>query len=419
MKTKKPISTVLKELLNNNNFLKILSVFLALFVWIYIIYNVNPINEKVFDRMEVNLAFEGSIPDRNNLIYLMTDPNLTVSVTVSGSRTELINLSKEDIKVSLNLDSVLAAGTYNVNVTASTGNKDLTVTEIYPKSFTIEFAEESSRLIPVEVVTTGTFPDGYQIDEQKLSPKEITVTGPAQTVNSIEKASISVPTTNVKDSISGLFDIVLTNSVGENVDRRYLTISDPSVQADLKVAYHKTLPTSVELINDSGSNNKESLISVTLDTKTLEAIGPEKTLAGLESFKVGPLDTSQITKSGQITLPVIAMDGVTFNATEVQATVAIEKDVATKILTYKTAEMTCILPDADGKVARIPAGTVKITVRGKADTLKNLTTATLKCHVDVSEPKEDGTYPVYLVAVATNTTAFEVVGSYSVKVNIE
>ena len=46
MKTKKPIGTVLKELLNNNNFLKILSVFLALFVWIYIIYNVNPINER-------------------------------------------------------------------------------------------------------------------------------------------------------------------------------------------------------------------------------------------------------------------------------------------------------------------------------------------------------------------------------------
>ncbi len=419
MKKKQSIGAFFGNLLHNNNFLKILSVFLALFVWIYILYIVNPVNETVFDKVEVNLGFEGSIPDRNGYMYLMTDPNLTVNVTVSGSRSELIALSKDDIKATLNMDPVISEGTYNIGVSVSTGNKNLTVTEVYPKSFTIEFAAKKTREIPVQLLESGSLPSGYEIDGQDISPQTITVTGPSKTVETISKAYITVPMTNVKENIHGTYDISLVNEAGENVDRRYLTLSDTSAEALLDVFYRKTLPTTVELTNPHGSSGESSLISVTLDTPYIKATGPEKVLSGIEQLIVGEIDTSKVTKSGTFTFTVPVIEGVIFDKQEVTATVAINSSTTTKTLTFNTADITCTNVPV-GKVARIASGKITLRIRGESDSIRKLTTETLKCHVDVSEVKDNGTCSLFVIpTAAVSGISFDVIGDYSVKVNVQ
>lgn len=419
MNKKQNIGAFLGNLLHNNNFLKILSVILALFVWTYILYIVNPVNEAVFDKVEVDLAFEGSVPDRNGYMYLMTDPNLTVNVTVSGSRSELIALSKDDIKATLNMDSVISEGTYNINVSVSTGNKNLTVTDVYPKNFTIEFAAENTREIPVQLLASGVLPSGYEVDGQTVSPQTITVTGPAKTVETISKAYITVPLTNVKENISGSYDVSLVNEAGENVDRRYLTLSDTSVDALLNVYYRKALPATVEITNPYGGVEESSLISVTLDTPYITATGPEKVLSAMERLTVGEIDTSKITKNGTITLSLPTIEGVTFDKQEVTATVNIESGVTTKTLTFHAANITCINVPS-GKIAQLDAERITVRIRGKSDNLRKLTTETLKCQIDISEANKDGTYSLLVTpTAAVSGIAFDVVGDYSVKVNVQ
>ncbi|MBO5248987.1 MAG: hypothetical protein J6B54_06865 [Clostridia bacterium] len=419
MNRKQSIGTFLSNLLRNNNFLKILSVFLALFVWIYILYIVNPVNETVFDKVEVDLAFEGSVPDRNGYMYLMTDPNLTVRVTVSGSRSELLNLSKDDIKATLNMDAVVSEGTYSIAVSATTGNGNLKVTDIYPKNFTIEFSEEASREIPVHLTSTGTLPLGYEISEQTVSPEVITVVGPKKTVETISKAYITVPLTNVKENLSGAYDVSLVNEAGENVDRRYLTLSEESIEALINVHYSKTLQTTVAVANSFGGYNPSSFITVTPDLSHVTAIGPEKILSGLNELIIGEIDSSQITRNESITFPVPEIEGVTFDAEEISATVTISKDVTTKSLTFYPADIACTnIPS--GKVPRVDSKSITIRIRGTSADLKKLTQQTLKCQVDMSESNGDGTYALRIAPVTSvSGVSFDVVGSYSVKVSVQ
>ncbi len=419
MNKEKSIGAFLGNLLHNNNFLKILSVFLALFVWTYILYIVNPVNETVFDKVEVDLAFEGSVPDRNGYMYLMADPNLTVRVTVSGSRSELINISKEDIKASLNMDAVISEGTYNINVSVSTGNKHITVTDIYPKSFTIEFASEATREIPVQLLASGVLPSGYEVDGQAISPETITVTGPAKTLETISKAYITVPLTNAKENISGAFDVSLVTESGENVDRRYLTLSNASVEALLNVYYRKTLTPAVEITNPHGCFNEDSLYAITFDTPSIKATGSEKFLSDLNTLTVGTIDTSKITKNSTISLPIPQIEGVTFDTEEITATVSLQQNVTTKTLTFNTANITCINVPT-GKVARLDSGKITLRIRGNSDDIRKLNTETLKCQIDVSEPREDGTYAISLIpTTSVAEIAFDVVGSYFTNVNVQ
>ncbi len=419
MKNKASISAFFSKIIRNNTFLMILSVILALFAWIYILYVLNPVNEVTVDEVKVDLSYEGSIPDKNGYMYLMSDPNLSVRVKVSGSRTELFNISAEDLKATLNMNSVISEGTYSVNVEVTPKNENLKVTDIYPKNFTIEFASEETREIPIELSPTGTLPNGYVIDKQEILPATVTVTGPAKTVRTISKALLSVPLTNVKEDVNASYDIKLINEAGESVDRRYLTLSDASAQTLLSVVYRKNLTTYANLTNPCGGNKIDALISVSLDVPTLQATGPENELSGLEKISVGTIDSSAISKNATLTLKLPTSETVSYNANEVNATVTLASGVVTKKLTFKTSDITCINIPTD-KIPQINQGSITIVVRGFSDSIKNLTTQNLKCNIDLSEQNEDGTYPVTLLhTAAISDIPFDVVGTYGAKVTLQ
>ena len=79
----------LNRLINNNKFLKILSVVLAVITWLFITNVASPVNEKVIPKVPVEILYEGSTADKNGLIMLMNGSDLTVSVTVEGPRSNL------------------------------------------------------------------------------------------------------------------------------------------------------------------------------------------------------------------------------------------------------------------------------------------------------------------------------------------
>ncbi len=416
MKNKKNIGTILSELLRKNTFLMILSIFLAVFVWIYILYIENPVNEVVFDKVEVSLSYEGSVPERNGYMYLMTDTNLTVSVTVSGSRSELLNLSQDDIKATLNMDSVISEGTYSIGVSVNTQNKNLTVSEVYPKSFTIEFAEKATKTIPLELYTTGELSSGYIIQNFDISPKEITVTGPAKTIEQLHKAYLTVSLTNIRENIQGSYEISLVNEFGENIDRRFLTLSDAAAEALLTIKYRKVIPTAVDIINSSGGD-ESGYITITLDTQTIEGIGSEKDLAPLQTYTVGTIDTSTLKGNEKITLTVPQLDGTTLNKEQIVANVTFNSGISTKVIRFTQEDINCINVPS-GKTAKISNRTVDITIRAKEEDLRNLSNQNLKCLVDLSEQNEDGTYSILVTSVSG--ISYGVVGGpYNVEVIIQ
>ncbi|MBQ5742900.1 MAG: hypothetical protein IIV79_01750 [Clostridia bacterium] len=419
MKLKKNIGAVLSKLVHDNRFLAGLSLFLALFVWFYILYVVNPVNEKVLDKVEVDLAYEGSLPDRNGYMYLLTDPNLTVSVTVSGSRAELLTLSNEEIDVKLNMDEVSSIGAKTVSVSATPKNGKLKVVDIYPRSFTIEFAEEATKEIPVELISSGALPSGYEINTQSVTPGTISVTGPAKTVETIAKAYVTVPLTNVKQDISAAYDVSLVNEAGESVDRRYLTLSDASVQAAVDVCYRKTLQTVVLFDNPHGGNKENSFITVTLDTPHIKATGEEKQLSSMENIVIGSIDMSTITKNTELDITVPELEGATFDVQQVKATITFDRSVTTKTISFRTTNVG-FSDTPDGKNPTISGSYINVKIRGKYEDLKKLNADTLKCTVDLSENNADGTFPILITPTAgVSGVGFDVVGAHNVKVNMQ
>lgn len=403
------------SLLRKNTVLKIISVLLAIVVWIYILYIVNPVNENSYDRIEVAFAYPGSVPERNGLMYLMTDNNLTVSVKVSGSRSKLMRLSAEDIRATLNMDSVVSAGTYNISVNVSVYDSDISVTEIYPQSFTIEFAERKTKTVPVELDASGELPEGYMITGQSFSPKEVTISGPAATISEIDRVTIPISQTNVREDIIGSYDISLLNALGENIDRKYLTISDEKIETVINIQYYKELPLTVDARNVSGGT--ESYITTSVTPQTVTAIGSEKVLAELSEVSLGTLDTGTLLRSGDHIFTLPEIPDVIFDKDQATVHVEFSDGTATKTVYYPDVTKFICLNLPASKTPKIQAKGLSIRIRALSTDLAALNAETLICSIDLARPNEDGSYPVRVSS--SDGTPFGVLGSYSVNVSLE
>ena len=138
-----------KRLINNDSFLKIISVLIAVFLWFWIISTAKPTNKKEFQSIPVQISYEGSMPDKQGLMMLLADQNIFVNLVISGPRSNLFTFSENDIKATLNFSAVAAPGTYQLPVSVTLTDEHLSVESVSPQIMNISFAKKVTRDIAI------------------------------------------------------------------------------------------------------------------------------------------------------------------------------------------------------------------------------------------------------------------------------
>ncbi|PWM46623.1 MAG: hypothetical protein DBX47_02250 [Clostridiales bacterium] len=211
-----------KRLINNDSFLKIISVLIAVFLWFWIISTAKPTNKKEFQSIPVQISYEGSMPDKQGLMMLLADQNIFVNLVISGPRSNLFTFSENDIKATLNFSAVAAPGTYQLPVSVTLTDEHLSVESVSPQIMNISFAKKVTR--DIAITSHNTEPaQGISLISKNIDINTVTVTGPEETVNSIEQARISYV---CEGDIPQQCKIELLDGSGTSVDRTYLTLSN-------------------------------------------------------------------------------------------------------------------------------------------------------------------------------------------------
>lgn len=403
------ILAVWKRLVENDRFLKIISLVIALVVWIIIINVAAPVNEKTFFRIPVNVNYTDSVPERNGLMMLTTDDSLYVGITVSGQRSRLIGLKEDEITASLNFDNILSEGVHQVPISVSVKGSGVTVTDISPsRVFVIQFAEVLQRDIPVELVYTGSYPDGYKEVSHRLSPETIRISGPRDTVESIQTVRIELDPSGKESSYESTLPIRILDSKGEAVDRKYLTIDTTQVLANIELTYEKELPLTFRLVNGFGGN--ETYASATLSQTSVILRGNAKTIRGLSSIDLGEIHLENLKNGSQVSLNLPTWEGVEYtNAPEdgkITLTVRFSDTAIRSItLTKDLLNARNLLPD--GLMFR--SGCV---IRIRTDASAHITAADLTLSATEAE---DGKYRLQISL--TDGTPYGILGEYYVSVS--
>ena len=406
----------LNSLLNNDRFLKILSVLLAIIAWLFITNIASPTNEKIISKVPVDILYDGSTAEKNGLIMLMDSSELTVNITLEGPRSNLQLMTENKIKVQVNLDMVGTAGTYQLPLSVSLSDSKITVKEMSISTLPIEFAKKATIDLPVMVETTGTPQAEYEYVGATCTPTNITISGPEERIANIEKAVILADITEAAASFDITSDIKLYSKDGSEVAMTYLSLSNNSVHANINIQKTKIVP--IEAVASNSNDCIETAYtSVICNPNSIKIYGSNDIINNIDKIAVGTIDIAQINNtsySTRFSLPQI--DGITYeNTTPITVDVNFNS-TKVKTIRYIAEDMESFkFINTNNSSPSISSSSLTVTVRGAADTIDQITKDTFIPTVDISDRNAQGQYKVYFYNSSDLNAG--VIGEYYIWVN--
>ena len=114
----------MKKRLTNNLLLKILSLVIAFTLWFVVINIDDPVDEKSFSNIKVNMINTNVLTDQNK-VYEVIDDTDVVRVKVEASRSLLDNLSASDIVAEADFANVTANNTVEIKFYSLRSNDEI------------------------------------------------------------------------------------------------------------------------------------------------------------------------------------------------------------------------------------------------------------------------------------------------------
>lgn len=421
---KKKSAFSLKKLIYNDKYLIMISVVLSLVVWITTSMNLSPETTKTIT-VPVSVDFKGTAAEQLGL-KCFGDETIDVDVTVSCKKYLAMEISAEDINVSLQTNAVINSGYTDVPLRVDVNNNaDFKVTSYYPTVYRAYFDIEESKTMDIDIryENENFIADGYMMGEPLLSESTVTVKGPRTYVNQVESVvSLINIDKELKETTSMDMSVTALDSYGSRVS--YVTIDTGGEGLTV------TIPVLKEMMLDVSASftGKPSKIDtnefgVSYSVNRVHAGVLED--ANLNTASIGNIDFSQLRVGrNEFTFKSDAMDGVVIldDIDSIKAVVTVPSDyTSTNVAVNANNAGVINLPDGyTAKVTGVSSGSV--TVIGKEENIEKITSSNIKLIVDLSKINtkdlQAGVATFDASTAVENSDTCWVYGKYKVTVNI-
>ncbi len=390
----------------------LLSFFIALGLWLYVVTVVSPNSDKNYYNIPVSLQNESLLQDRGLMI---TDMDVSdVSLHLEGNRTDLNRLNSSNISIDVDASKIYEAGTHNLSYSITypgdIPNTAITVLSQDPGTVTVAVAERISKSVPVEIQYIGTLSSDYMADKENkvLDHESVNVTGPKEVIDSIAMAYIQVDLEGRSESVSGKFVYTLCNEKGEPVDVELVTTDVEMINLTLRILRVKEIALTLHVEEGGGATVDNT--EITIDPPSILISGSDGLLADVEQLELGTVDLSQMLEDEVLVFPIKLPEGITNETGVVEATVSISfPDLGTKKLTVTDISAINV---PEGLEADLITKLLEIEIRGPKKVIDKVKPEDISVTVDLSA-EQAGTVTVKAV-FTIRIDGVGAVGTYNV-----
>ena len=228
----------------NDTLLRIVSVIVAVFLWMYVVGVRNPQVSITVRGVEVNIVNSSQISNRNLKVIEMSQK--TVDVKVTGRRTDVAQISSDDLDVYVDAKDISRAGEYNLKIVGETNNENVTISSISAETLNIYIDKVITVEKPLEVKIEGNVKQGYVVGEPSVEIKNVMIQGPQSVVESVGTASVSVNISSAEKNIAQIAEVKLFGLNGSAIDMSYITLDNKNIAVKVPVHKSKDVKVSVE-----------------------------------------------------------------------------------------------------------------------------------------------------------------------------
>lgn len=439
MKFSIPQKYRLGTLLYNKKFTVVLSVILAFALWLGIAMTENPVRQQTFTDISALVTLEGTAAADLGLGIISDVASERFSVTISGPNYIVSSLKAEDFSLSASTIDINSAGTFNLEVTAtSNSNKSgFTITSVSPSTIdvTVDFIDTKEFTIVPKLVGVSAS-EGLVAETPVISDSQqstVTVRGPRST---IEKIATVGTLAEVNDTLatSQTFnsDVVLYDSndkvlyrytadgtvydANQNiVTNSYLTLSFTSVKVTQPISKKKTVSCKA-VFSNLPSGMSEDDVNYKLSQNKVTVIGTPEIIDKIENISLSPIDFRNVsTSSSSFEVSASLPDGVKF-LENIDDVFIVDIDVSGYVeTTLEIKNIRCLGLGSDLKAKT--GKSIRVKLCGPKNVINNIKASDLFAVVDLTD-KTAGDYTVEAVIKSDLYDNVWQIGTYSTSVTL-
>lgn len=398
----------------------LLSVAMAFGLWYYVITVISPNTTDTFYDIPVVLVGETALEERGLMVTAVD--NTTVDLTLTGNRSDLNQLTRDNITIKANLNNIYDPGKniqlgYTISYPGTVPNNAFVEESKIPNNITVTVEKRAYRDVDVVVVYSGTVAENFTAieDEQTLNYETVRISGPASVVEQITQAVIEVSLEDRTESIVESYRYTLCNEAGEPVNSELITVSVEEVELTLPIRMVKTIPLVVEVVAGGGAT--ENTTSIEINPKEIQVCGSAAALEDLNEIVLGTINLAGLDKATELTFDINLPDSVTNMTGLKQATVKVEfPDLSTKTITIGDIQ---IINVPEGLEAELTTQVLEIVFRGPKAEIEGLTAEDITVTVDFTGAEIGTVNKKVTITISAEHPNCGALGSYSVYATVQ
>ena len=362
----------MKRKLTNNISLKILSVFLAIMLWLVVINVSDPEKTSTISNIPITIINEDAITGQEKVYDIIAGAKASVRVT--GPRTIIDSLDADSFKATADLSKLSLTGAVGVEVELVQPSYRSKVDIDVKTTMKVTVEDLIHKEFVAEVSDRGSLAEGYVIYDRKMAESLVEVIAPQSVMATIAKVCVVVHVTGAKEdfTVNAKFQAYDNRGMTINAERNNIKFSIPSTKVDVTVYPIKQIPFVYEI--DETKYPNAIITATNISRENLIIVGKAENLSKIDKIV---LDTSslEITPDKNsyelsYTLKNLLPEGVYVYGEDKTVSIKVETDaIVTKSFSVPVNDI-AIKSLGDGlSAAHETTGTLTYTLKGRKSLL--------------------------------------------------
>ena len=380
----------------NNMWMKILSVVIAVLIWLFVANTNDPVVTKRFYSIPVKVMNEDALTKRGYAYEILDGEE--VNITVKGKSSIVRSMGISDFQAIADFSKLSKVDAVPIDVTAKKYSDQLDITLGTTNTMKIKKDEVVTISVPVNVTAKGDPAEGYAVGRVTSTPNLIKVSGPENLLSSAKEIRATVSVDGISHDVTATDKPVLYDEEGKKIISNQIEFDTASIGIYIELWKTKTVDVKLSYTGEPAKNYH--LVSFDYEPKQITIAAPDDMLESLDSITLDSVSIEGLTedyeKDIDLTQTVLPDNVILANddTSDVKVKATIEKITSDK-LSFTKKDINITNNTNNYKVSFDKDNDYSILVDGAASAVKNLDIKDFVPWIDING-LEPGTHEVSL-----------------------
>jgi YbbR domain-containing protein len=294
----------MNNLFNNNKTMWVLSIVVALLLWMYVINDQNPETYDNINDIPVELTNIETLEEKG--LVISNSQEYTINIRVDGRRNQLYKINKNAIRVEADLSRLNSKGSHYLPVSIYGIPDDIEITRKNPDAIEIVLDQIVTQERNIKINITGNPAEGMASLSYVSNPTKATIEGAETILNSVSEVVAVIDITNATGEISRQLPLMAVDINGEEV--KGVNISPRNVDVTIPIGLTKSVPVKTQINGDVPEDYV--ITNVVTNPTDIRIGGASAKLNVIDNISTESINVEGQTKSFEKKIKLLLPEGV-------------------------------------------------------------------------------------------------------------